>query len=153
MALVVAPSGDDVRIQVIDTGIGIPADKIDRLFHNFSQVDGSIQRDYGGTGLGLAICQRLVGLMGGTVEVSSEAGIGSTFAFTIRLPSTAPEDSASPIPPARVGGRGRILLVDDSGVNRELAEAVLTGAGHSVRTVADGQAAVEAVKAGASTSC
>ena len=142
------PLGDDVRMQVIDTGIGIPADKIDRLFRNFSQVDGSIQRDYGGTGLGLAICQRLIGLMGGTVVVSSEAGIGSTFAFTIRLPAAASEDGASPIAPARPGGRGRILLVDDSGVNRELAEAVLTGAGHSVRTVADGQAAVEAVKAG-----
>lgn len=135
-------------MRIVDTGIGIPTDKLDRLFQRFSQVDGSIQREFGGTGLGLAICQRLVGLMGGTVEVSSEAGVGSTFAFTVRMPPTEPKVAGLTVPPARPVRRGRILLVDDSGVNRELAEAVLTGAGHSVRTVNDGQAAVDALKAG-----
>lgn len=141
------PSGEGIAMRVVDTGIGIPADKRDRLFRHFSQLDGSIQRDYGGTGLGLAICHRLVGLMGGTVEVTSEPGAGSTFAFTIRLPPTAPasaEETVATAPPSR---RGRLLLVDDSGVNRELAEAVLAGAGHSVRSVADGAAAVAAIEA------
>ncbi|MCJ2086690.1 PAS domain S-box protein [Methylobacterium sp. E-005] len=149
VTLDVAPglADDAVRIQVIDTGVGIPADKRDRLFRHFSQVDGSIQRDYGGTGLGLAICSRLVGLMGAAVEVSSEAGIGSTFAFTVRLPPAEPVLEGPTVVPARPGSRGRILLVDDSGVNRELAEAVLTGAGHRVQTAIDGQTAVEAVKA------
>lgn len=142
------PSGDELRMQVTDTGVGIPADKLDRLFRHFSQVDGSIQRDYGGTGLGLAICRRLVGLMGGTIEVSSEVGAGSVFAFTVRLPPAEPVEGGPIVLPVRPGRRGHILLVDDSGVNRELAEAVLTDAGHVVRTVNHGDAAVEAVGTG-----
>jgi two-component system sensor histidine kinase/response regulator len=80
-----------LRIEVSDTGIGIPAARADRLFKHFSQVDASTTRKYGGTGLGLAICKRLLGLMGSQIHMASEEGRGSTFWFTLRLP--VPESS------------------------------------------------------------
>ena len=74
----------EIRFTVADTGIGIPADRLDRLFQSFSQVDASTTRKYGGTGLGLAICRRLAELLGGTIWVESEPGKGSRFSFTIQ---------------------------------------------------------------------
>ena len=100
---------------VRDTGIGIPVDRIDRLFHAFSQVDASTTRRYGGTGLGLAISERLAELMGGRLWVESQPGLGSTFSFTI-LSGSAPVPLASPAP-ANLQGR-RVLVVDDNGANR-----------------------------------
>jgi signal transduction histidine kinase len=85
--------GDDAWFEILveDTGIGIPLDKIDRIFEPFTQVDASTTRRYEGTGLGLAVCRRLVGLMGGTIDARSSVGRGS--AFTVRLPRryTIPE--------------------------------------------------------------
>ena len=110
----------DLRFAVRDTGMGIPPDRIDRLFKPFSQVDTSSTRKFGGTGLGLAICARLVELMGGTITVDSEVGKGSTFTFTIGVkPAAIPE---------RVIVRGkipeiankRILLVDDNATHLEI---------------------------------
>ena len=100
--------------EVRDTGVGIPADKIDRLFQSFSQADASTAKTYGGTGLGLAICKNLVSLMGGKIWVESEAGKGSTFYFTIR---TAKASSADVPKNIRNGTNqlvnAKVLLISD----------------------------------------
>jgi signal transduction histidine kinase/CheY-like chemotaxis protein len=105
---------------VRDTGIGIPKDRIDRLFKSFSQVDASTTRRYGGTGLGLAISKRLTQLMGGEVWVESVEGAGTTFFFTIRAP-TAPAPQQPQISEAKVELVGkRLLIVDDNATNRRI---------------------------------
>ena len=76
--------GERILLEVVDTGVGIPADKLERIFDRFYQVDGSIQRRYGGVGLGLALVKETVEGLGGEVSVSSEEGQGST--FTVSLP-------------------------------------------------------------------
>jgi PAS domain S-box-containing protein len=115
-----APFLASLRLEftVRDTGIGIPPDRIDRLFKPFSQVDSSTTRKYGGTGLGLVICQRLCALMGGEITVQSVRGQGSSFTFTIltEAVSTAADMIAPTLPAALKAGA--ILLVEDDAVNR-----------------------------------
>ncbi len=111
------PHGLELAFSVEDTGIGIPHDKLDRLFKPFSQVDASTTRRFGGTGLGLAICARLVELMGGTISVETEMGRGSSFTFTLRTTAAAPIPRpyrGQAIP--HLSGK-RILLVDDNNTN------------------------------------
>jgi len=108
----------EIQISVRDTGIGIPADKVDKLFQSFSQVDTSTTRKFGGTGLGLAISKQLVERMGGTMWVESEEGKGSTFYFTILVdvePDAKPLTSNDVQP--QLSGK-RILIVDDNATNR-----------------------------------
>ena len=106
-----------IQFCVRDTGIGIPAEKQDRLFKSFTQVDSSTARQYGGTGLGLALSRRLAELMGGEMSVESQAGQGATFRFTIRV-KQAPAPTAAPLP---VGLSGqRVLLVEDHAINRQI---------------------------------
>src|SRR5204862_4528364 len=101
----------DGPFPVVATGIGSPADRRDRLFHAFSQVDASTTRRYGGTGLGLAIARRLVELLGGHIRVESEPGKGSRFIFTIRAtagrlpdrPASAPGRAVPDRPPPLTG--------------------------------------------------
>ncbi|MEN9231397.1 MAG: PAS domain S-box protein [Thermostichus sp. DG02_5_bins_236] len=106
----------ELYFQVRDTGIGIPPEKRHRLFQPFSQVDSSISRQYGGTGLGLVISQRLCQLMGGTIEVVSEPGAGSTFAFRLSFQVVDP-----PLPQPQLNLQGkRLLVVDDNATNRKI---------------------------------
>jgi len=119
VVVTVSGSAPELRFAVRDTGIGIPADRLDRLFQSFSQVDPTTARRYGGTGLGLAISRRLAELMGGTIGVDSEPGKGSTFYFSIHAAaapdfvSRARHEGAQP----QLGGR-RLLVVDDNETNR-----------------------------------
>ncbi len=107
------------RIAVRDTGIGIPAERLDRLFKSFSQVDASTTRRYGGTGLGLAICKRLAELMGGEVAVDSHPGRGSTFSFSF-VAATDPAWQAQQRPDLDVLHGKRVLIVDDNDTNRRI---------------------------------
>ena len=135
-------------LAVRDTGIGIPADRVDRLFRSFSQVDASTTRVYGGTGLGLAISRRIAEAMGGTLTVDSTPGQGSVFALTVRLPQGEQPVDALATPPAELPGR-RALVVDDNATNREILRRQLTAWGMHVDVRADGAAALAAVDAGA----
>jgi GAF domain-containing protein/CheY-like chemotaxis protein len=116
-----------IRVDVRDTGIGIPPAAMGRLFQSFSQVDASIARRYGGTGLGLAISRRLAELMDGalTADSSGVPGEGSTFHLVVRMP-VASADAVTPIRPARLdadlSGR-RVLIVDDNATNRRILVA------------------------------
>jgi len=111
-----------LHVSVRDTGLGIPADKQDRLFKSFSQVDPSTTRHFGGTGLGLAICKRLVELMAGRIWVESEAGQGSTFHFTVRLaPATEQTRAEWQLSPPPLAGK-RLLIVEDNATQREVLQ-------------------------------
>jgi hypothetical protein len=142
---------------VHDTGIGIPEDRRGVLFQSFSQVDASMSRKYGGTGLGLAISKQLVELMGGAIGVDSTFGQGSTFWFTIRLPSAelpvSSDSTQDDLPPEEplplpiedhaTACRPRLLLVEDNPVNQKLALRLLKKFGYEVEVAGNGREALE----------
>jgi CheY-like chemotaxis protein/HPt (histidine-containing phosphotransfer) domain-containing protein len=110
-----------LTVEVTDTGIGIPPDRLDRLFKSFSQIDSSTTRYYGGTGLGLSIVRSLAGLMGGDAGVRSEPGKGSTFWIKVRVDPAPKQPQLEPL------GRGkRILIVDDLELSRDSLEKMLS---------------------------
>jgi CheY-like chemotaxis protein len=133
----------EVHFAVKDTGIGIPEDKMQRLFHPFSQADASIARRYGGTGLGLVISKRLTELMGGGMWAESLAGIGSTFHFTIMVqPSPTRPLQKGAIPESKIrlepGGHLQILLAEDNLVNQKVTGTMLKKLGHRADVAANG---------------
>jgi CheY-like chemotaxis protein len=138
----------ELHFAVKDTGIGIPQDRMDRLFQSFSQVDASITRRYGGSGLGLAISKRLSELMGGTMWIESEVGKGSTFHFTI-----VAEASASPVrtslhtPQPQLSGK-RVLIVDDNATNRQLLHLQVQAWGMLTQESDSGANALEWIRRG-----
>jgi two-component system sensor histidine kinase/response regulator len=140
--------------EVSDTGIGIAADDIGRLFQPFEQLDGSSTRRAGGTGLGLAICRQIVGLMGGSIDVESRPGEGSRFRVALPLRPTTATVLQPPLPlPAATATDGaplrgrRLLLVEDNELNRIVATELLRDvAGAEVETSHNGRAALERLR-------
>jgi two-component system, sensor histidine kinase len=140
----------ELRIEVIDSGIGIPADVMKNLFNAFVQADISVSRKYGGSGLGLAISKKLCALMGGTIGVESTPGIGSTFWFTVQcrlgeVPMVIPPALRSAI--ATKSRALSILVADDNPMIRMLISKLLTKHGHRADLVSNGKQAVAAVQA------
>jgi PAS domain S-box-containing protein len=157
-------AGDWLTFRVIDSGIGMTAEQMERLFQAFSQADASTTRKYGGTGLGLAISRRFCQMMGGDVTVASDYGHGST--FTIELPAaveepktaTAPAlDGAAPEPPARAdspvrapllaGSIPTVLVIDDDPIARDIVQRHLQGEGFQIITAASGEEGLQLARA------
>ena len=135
----------NLEFSVSDTGIGIPADKVDLLFKPFTQVDGSIARRYGGTGLGLSICQRLVDLMGGTIGIESQEGKGTKVTVRLCLPIVAESEMPADVKhKAGAGTEKRLtaLIADDDPVIREMLAKMLTKLNFDVIMAADGEEAL-----------
>ncbi len=149
--------GDDVvavSIDVEDTGPGIPADALDRIFDAFAQQDSSTTRRFGGTGLGLPICRQLVAAMGGELAVDSEVGRGSRFTVTMRMPVAPPDAPAehvepTPVPPPSAGDpRPRVLVVDDNEYNLRVLDRMLQRLHADAVAACDGAEALDALRSG-----
>ncbi len=137
----VSPQGMRVRIAIADTGIGIPANRLGRLFQSFSQVDASTTREYGGTGLGLAISKQIIELMQGEIGVHSVENQGSTFWFSLPLRLATTTTPKLHTVPAELEGM-RILIVDDNATNREILFRQLSAWRFRAETAPDGLTAL-----------
>ncbi len=144
-----------LAVDIIDTGVGIPAQAMEKVFEPFAQADTSVTRRFGGTGLGLAICRQLTATLGGTVTATSEPGKGSTFTMTVATGSldgvaihevaSLPEETPAVAPIEVALPPCRVLVVDDNDVNRQLAKLILTRAGAEVEMATNGQVAIDCV--------
>ena len=144
-----------LKFEIRDTGIGLSAEERGRLFKPFTQADSSTNRKYGGTGLGLAICQKLVEKMEGSISIDSEPGVGSTFAFSANFgvskslcgDGVAILARSISVSPAVREQRSalKILIVDDSQVNREVAQQMVRNLGYSTVSASNGNQALDAV--------
>lgn len=135
-----------LRFDVADTGIGIPADKLDSIFDQFIQVDGTSTRKHGGTGLGLAICRSLVDAMGGKIGVEQRPDGGSLFWFSLPVREVAPGESWSRTIDADISG-SRVLVVDDNAVNLTVFERQLDSFGARVTLATNADAALREIDA------
>ncbi|QIA65121.1 PAS domain-containing protein [Vibrio astriarenae] len=142
-------AGGKAQFSIKDTGIGIPKDRIETIFDEFEQAEISTNRKYGGTGLGLAICYRLTKLMNGTLEVTSEEGVGSCFTFTIPLPMMM-SNSRSTTEHSGVMdfSNYRALVADDNNMNRIIAKGFLDKLGIENETCSNGKEAIELLETG-----
>jgi two-component system, sensor histidine kinase and response regulator len=156
-----ASSGVEMYFEVVDTGIGMPEAMQNQLFRPFSQGDSSTTRKFGGTGLGLAICKKLVGMMGGRIEVESRPGEGTRLAFAVQLGQSVPAsdkadsgeyayaNEARQVPQMPVDAQNpmqcRILLAEDNPINQKLALHILVNLGYTVDAVTNGHLAVDAL--------
>ena len=138
-----------LRVEVRDSGIGIPESQLQQVFERFTQADVSVSRQFGGTGLGLAISKRIIETMGGEIGAESQPGVGSTFWFEADLP----EAESGVIEVAAEDARGdfdqrlRLLLVEDNPVNRELVATLLAAFDVDIAVAVNGAEAVDAVAA------
>lgn len=141
-----------LRIEVADTGVGIPPEARSRLFQPFSLVDASLTRSFGGAGLGLAISRQLVQLMGGEIDFTSQFRRGSTFwvevPMEVRPGAEATRGAAAVSPQPAAAGRCRVLVVDDNALNREIATHLLARLGLAADHAASGLEAIQAVSRG-----
>ncbi|TDL89245.1 response regulator [Meridianimarinicoccus aquatilis] len=130
----------ELRVTVEDTGIGIPAEKVDHIFGEFNQVDDERNRRFEGTGLGLSITCKLIALMGGEIWVESVEGEGSSFGFSLSLPTD--EDTAVRVPSVETGLNKSALVVDDQQINRMILERQLSVMGFQVSSCRSGSEAM-----------
>ena len=151
ITVVAAMDGDLIRFEVGDTGIGIPAERLDAIFDQFSQADEATAQRYGGTGLGLTISSQLTRLMGGTISVSSVMGTGTT--FTVRLPLKAAtgvsvQTKCDVVSPSSKGfaNKPRVLIAEDHDINQELIVALVRQAGVDPTLARDGAEAIAMVE-------
>jgi len=141
-------SSAQVRIQVTDSGIGIPREKLAFVFDRFTQIDSSSTRRYGGTGLGLAIAKQLVELMGGRIRARSEVGCGSTFTVELTLPiavtqTLKPAVAAPPPVETAPPRKPKVLLAEDNPINQRVATRMLAKLGVVTEVAVNGMEAVE----------
>jgi signal transduction histidine kinase/ActR/RegA family two-component response regulator len=139
----------EIRVEVVDSGVGIPAEAQSSLFSPFVQSDSSVSRKYGGTGLGLAICRQLCRTMGGDVGVESALGAGSRFWFTVKCRlGQPPQVKSAPLQPVddRSADNLRILVAEDNRILRELTVKLLSRRGYKADVVENGAQAVQAVR-------
>ena len=142
-----------IRIGVTDSGIGISAGAIQKIFEPFSQADSSTTRKFGGTGLGLTICKQLAELLGGRIEVASTAGVGSTFSVIIPFPvssTVVPQQENRNLEPSHFTEDSRplrVLVVDDNEINLNIAGYLLKKAGIDFVSACDGKEALDAWQA------
>ncbi|MDP8982729.1 MAG: ATP-binding protein [Acidobacteriota bacterium] len=142
-----------LELTVVDTGTGIPADKLPFIFDKFTQADGSVSRKYGGTGLGLAITKSLVEMHGGKIRLESQLDQGTTFYVTLNAQTAGPEVVPAPVrePAPRAESAGtdhpaRILIVEDNAVNQKVVMTVLRKRGFAIEVASHGQEAMEALE-------
>ncbi len=137
-----------LTISVADSGVGMSADQLAKLFDRFSQADGSISRRYGGTGLGLAISRRLMELMGGSISVESEPGRGSCFTVEVELDVSEPVEEAARESAVQLDRSINILLAEDHPANRELLGALLKDSGVKLSFATNGAEALSMMSEG-----
>lgn len=136
-----------IEFQVQDTGIGVAPEHQKRIFEGFSQAEASTTRKFGGTGLGLSICRRLVGLMGGELQLASVLGQGSTFQFTLEFPLVRDVPQALQMPPRHRIAPRRTLVIDDNPVASRIVQAIVQSWGWPVDAAFDGRHAIDNVRA------